>query len=333
MKRSIEDTLSKSVRCAVAVFLSCTLPAGWCDEGADVRGPRYYRRVEAGKPTLIECDVAVYGGTPAGVTTAIQAARMGKKTVLLSFNRHVGGITSGGLTATDIGNRAAIGGLALEFYARIGRIRNFRPSEAESLFRKMLDEASVPVLLERCLQSVEIQDGRLVSATMETGETIKADMFVDTTYEGDLLAAANELGSDSPGCVAQEFFPGLPGAVGCSPDDEGVERDAERGVLDERRADRAGPDRDPAPVDSHRHRQKGLDRRLADVQQARRHDLDHDRGRHAQPVGQPEQQIAAEGELPAEVVEQVDGHVQGEGGSRIAGSPVERIVRRDRRVL
>jgi len=191
MKRSIEDTLSKSVRCAVAVFLSCTLPAGWCDEGADVRGPRYYRRVEAGKPTLIECDVAVYGGTPAGVTTAIQAARMGKKTVLLSFNRHVGGMTSGGLTATDIGNRAAIGGLALEFYARIGRIRNFRPSEAESLFRKMLDEASVPVLLERCLQSVEIQDGRLVSATMETGETIKADIFVDTTYEGDLLAAAN----------------------------------------------------------------------------------------------------------------------------------------------
>ena len=191
MKLSIEDTLSKSVLCAVAVLLSCTLPAGWCDEGADEREPRYYRRVEPGKPKLIDCDVAVYGGTPAGVTAAIQAARMGKKPVLLSFDQHVGGMTSGGLTATDIGNRASIGGLAQEFYARIGRISNFRPSEAESLFLKMLDEAGVPVLLQRCLQSVEIRDGRLVSATMETGETIKAAMFVDATYEGDLLAAAN----------------------------------------------------------------------------------------------------------------------------------------------
>jgi hypothetical protein len=147
--------------------------------------------VEPEKPKLIECDVAVYGGTPAGVTAAIQAARMGKKAVLLSFNRHVGGMTSGGLTATDIGNRASIGGLALEFYDRIGRIRDFRPSEAESLFRKMLDEAGVPVLFERCLESVEMRDGRLVSATMETAETIRAAMFVDATYEGDLFAAAN----------------------------------------------------------------------------------------------------------------------------------------------
>ena len=191
MKRSMEARLSRWARCAVALLLSCTVSAGWCDEGADLPGPRYYRRVEPAKPKRIECDVAVYGGTPAGVTAAIQAARMGKKAVLLSFNRHVGGMTSGGLTATDIGNRAAIGGLAQEYYARIGRISNFRPSEAESLFLKMLDEAGVPVLLERCLQSVEMRDGRLVSATMETGETVKAAMFVDATYEGDLLAAAN----------------------------------------------------------------------------------------------------------------------------------------------
>ena len=55
----------------------------------------------------IECDVAVYGGTPAGVTAAIQAARAGKKAVLLSFNQHVGGMTSGGLTATDLGKQVA----------------------------------------------------------------------------------------------------------------------------------------------------------------------------------------------------------------------------------
>ena len=153
--------------------------------------PHYYRQVEPGKPKLIECDVAVYGGTPAGVTAAVQAAREGKKTMLLSFNRHVGGLTSGGLTATDVGDEAAVGGLAIEFYHRIGQLHNFRPAEAESLFIKMLDEAGATVLFERCLDSVEIKDGRLASVTMETGETIKASVFIDATYEGDLMAAAN----------------------------------------------------------------------------------------------------------------------------------------------
>jgi hypothetical protein len=159
--------------------------------GYEVNGLHYYRHVEPGQPKLIECDVAIYGGTPAGVTAAIQAGRMGRRVVLLSFNRHVGGMTSGGLTATDIGKRESVGGLAIEFYTRIGRVSQFRPSQAESLFLKMLHEAGVQVLLERCLERVEMNEGRLVSATMETGETIKAAMFVDSTYEGDLLAAAN----------------------------------------------------------------------------------------------------------------------------------------------
>jgi hypothetical protein len=111
--------------------------------------------------------------------------------VLLSFNKHVGGLTSGGLTATDIGKRESIGGLAKEFYTRINRISNFRPAEAESLFLKMLDEAGVEVLLRRCLESVEMKDMRVLSAVMDTGEAIKASMFIDATYEGDLLAAAN----------------------------------------------------------------------------------------------------------------------------------------------
>jgi len=151
----------------------------------------YYRHAEPGTPTSIECDVAVYGGTPAGVTAAIQAARMGRRGVLLSFNRHVGGMTSGGLTATDIGNKESVGGLALEFYTRIDRIWDFRPSQAETLFLKMLQEAGVQVLLERPLKSAEMKNGRLISVTMETAETIEAAMFIDATYEGDLLAAAN----------------------------------------------------------------------------------------------------------------------------------------------
>jgi hypothetical protein len=179
------------IACAVASVLMGTFNSGWCEEVAGVPTLRYYQHVEPGTPRRIECDVAVYGGTPAGVTAAIQAARMGKSAVLLSFNRHVGGLTSGGLTATDLGNSASIGGMALEYYTRIGKLRDLSPSEAESLFLKMLDEAGVDVLFERCLESVVMEDGRLVSASLETGETIEAAVFIDATYEGDLLAAAN----------------------------------------------------------------------------------------------------------------------------------------------
>src|SRR5205809_5031990 len=66
-----------------------------------------------------EFDVVVYGGTSGGVAAAVQAARMGKSVVLIEPGRHLGGLTSGGLGATDIGNTAAIGGLAREFYRRV----------------------------------------------------------------------------------------------------------------------------------------------------------------------------------------------------------------------
>ncbi len=151
----------------------------------------YYRPAVSRNSKLIECDVAVYGGTPAGVTAAIQVARMGKRAVLLSFNRHVGGLTSGGLTASDLGNKDSIGGLAIEFYKRIGRSRGFSPSKAESVFLEMLDEEGVTVLFECHLESVETRNNRLASVIMESGETISASVFVDATYEGDLLAAAN----------------------------------------------------------------------------------------------------------------------------------------------
>lgn len=151
----------------------------------------YYRSAKAGPAKRIECDVAVYGGTPAGFAAAIEAARMGKQVVLLSFNRFVGGLTSGGLTATDLGRTDSIGGLALEFYKRLGRKSGFPPSAAETLFLEMLDEEGVTVLLDRCLESVQMKAGGIDSITMETGETIEAAVFVDATYEGDLFAAAN----------------------------------------------------------------------------------------------------------------------------------------------
>jgi len=172
---------------ALAMAMFNPLP---CHADVPANAPFYYRQAEAGKSVIHECEVAVYGGTPAGVTAAIEAARMGRKTLLISFNRHVGGLTSGGLTATDLGSKESIGGLALEFYTRLGGHSNFKSSSAESLYLKMLKEAGVTVLLERCLESVEMKDSRIVSSTMETGETIKAAMFIDASYEGDLLAAA-----------------------------------------------------------------------------------------------------------------------------------------------
>ena len=129
----------------LAVLLIGDLSLAWSAEDSGDGAPHYYQPTQPDETTVVECDVAVYGGTPAGVTAAIQAARMGRKAMLFSFNRHVGGLTSGGLTATDLGRKDSIGGLALEFYTRIKRISGFRPAEAEVLFRKMLEEAGVEV--------------------------------------------------------------------------------------------------------------------------------------------------------------------------------------------
>lgn len=152
---------------------------------------RYQPAVEKTAPKTLEYDVAVYGGTPAGVTAAVQAARLGKSAVLISFNGYVGGMTSGGLTASDLGQKDSIGGMALEFYQRVGKMTKFSPSQAEALYRTKLDEAGVTLLLNRPLVSATVESARIVSIDLQTGETVQAKMFVDATYEGDLLAAAN----------------------------------------------------------------------------------------------------------------------------------------------
>src|SRR6218665_733036 len=109
-------------------------------------GLKYYYPVPAANPAqVIEADVCVYGGTPGGVSAAVQAARMGKKAVLVVMRRHVGGMTSGGLTATDIGNRKAIGGFANEVYAKIGKTSGFKPSQAEEAFLHFIKETGVTV--------------------------------------------------------------------------------------------------------------------------------------------------------------------------------------------
>ncbi len=168
-----------------------------------------------------EFDVVIYGGTSGGITAAIQTARMGKTVALVEPGEHLGGLTSGGLGATDIGNKGAIGGLSREFYRRVklhydqdeawkaekpeayvNRRQNanedtmwfFEPHVAEAIFRAWLGEYPAIEIFERERLNretgVQGQTGQIESITMESGRVFSAKVFIDATYEGDLLAAA-----------------------------------------------------------------------------------------------------------------------------------------------
>ncbi len=170
-------------------------------------------------------DVVIYGGTSAGVSAAVQAARMHLRVILIEPSQHVGGLTTSGLGATDTGDKSVIGGLSREFYQRVkkhydrteawnwespealtqerrGRpayepeadaIWVFEPKVAEEVLEKMLAEEGVQVIRGQRLNrtnGVEILRRRIMSIQMESGETYKGAIFVDATYEGDLMAAA-----------------------------------------------------------------------------------------------------------------------------------------------
>src|SRR4051812_13458724 len=176
-------------------------------------------------------DIVVYGGTSSGIIAAVQARRMGKTVVLLEPSNHVGGLTTGGLGATDIGNKSAIGGLARDFYHRVwqhyqpGAAWNretrkqynarklgidakeetmwmFEPHVAAQIYCEMLSEAKVsPLLGERLDRGHGVKKvasagagdpstTRIDSIAMESGRVFSAKMFIDATYEGDLMAAA-----------------------------------------------------------------------------------------------------------------------------------------------
>lgn len=169
-----------------------------------------------GEPT----DIVVYGGTSAGVVAAVQAKQMGKSVVLIEPSRHLGGLTSGGLGATDIGNKGAIGGLARDFYRRVQRyyanprhwkfqargeyrsprqapgddaMWTFEPHVAEHLMNELVREAGVVVLFGERLdrkQGVTRAGTRITSLRMESGRIVTGRQFIDATYEGDLLPLA-----------------------------------------------------------------------------------------------------------------------------------------------
>jgi hypothetical protein len=170
-------------------------------------------------------DVVVYGGTGAGVIAAVQAKRLGKTAVIVCPDKHLGGLSSGGLGWTDTGNKAVIGGLAREFYHRVwehydqpsawrwqaraaygnqgqgtpaldGAQRTmwiFEPHVAEQVFEDLIRESQVPVHRDEWLDrahGVKKAGTRIAAILMLSGKAYAGKMFIDATYEGDLMAAA-----------------------------------------------------------------------------------------------------------------------------------------------
>ncbi len=168
-------------------------------------------------------DIVVYGGTSAGVSAAIQSSRMGKSVALIEPTSRVGGLTTGGLGQTDIGNKIAIGGISREFYENIktyyddpanwkwqkrseymdgGQTRTekgensmwtFEPSAALQVYKDMMANEQISIFYKERLdraKGVKKKEGKITSISMESGKVFKASVFIDATYEGDLMAAA-----------------------------------------------------------------------------------------------------------------------------------------------
>jgi len=168
-------------------------------------------------------DIVIYGGTSAGIAAAIQAKRMGKSVIIVEPSSRIGGLTTGGLGQTDIGNKAAIGGISREFYEGIkqyydqpsswkwqkkdeyvdgGQTRTqqgessmwtFEPSAALKTYDHFIDQYDISVLYNEKLNresGVERDAGKIIEITTLSGQQYAGKVFIDATYEGDLMAAA-----------------------------------------------------------------------------------------------------------------------------------------------
>ncbi|NLU29470.1 MAG: FAD-dependent oxidoreductase [Bacteroidales bacterium] len=173
-----------------------------------------------------KADVIIYGGTSAAVTAAVEVVKSGKKAIIVSPDTHLGGLSSGGLGYTDTGNKTTIGGLSREFYHRVwlhyndsnswkwerheeygnkgqgtpamdGENRTmwiFEPHVAEKVFEDFISEYNIPIYRDEWLNresGIVTKEGKIVSFTTLSGKTFEGKMFIDATYEGDLMASAN----------------------------------------------------------------------------------------------------------------------------------------------
>jgi len=145
-----------------------------------------------------QVDICVYGGTSAGVIAAYTAKKLHKTVILISPDKQLGGLTTGGLGYTDIGNKSAITGISRDFYRKIGshygRFEQwiFEPHVATQTFDQYIKAASLPILYGYQLDKVEKTNGAITSITVTGKNTriIRAKMFIDCSYEGDLMAKA-----------------------------------------------------------------------------------------------------------------------------------------------
>ena len=171
-------------------------------------------------------DVVVYGCTSGAMTAAVQVKKMGKSVIVVCPEKHLGGLTAGGLGWTDSGNKAVIGGLSREFYHRVWQHYDsagawrwqkrddygnqgqgtvaldktgrtmwiFEPHVAEGVYEAWVRELKIPVYrdswLDRSAKGVTMRGTRIASIKMLNGDTYAAQMFLDATYEGDLMAGA-----------------------------------------------------------------------------------------------------------------------------------------------
>ena len=198
--------------------------------------------LESQQPKTLETtrvDIVVYGGTPAGITAAISAAGEGASVVLLEQTRHVGGLTTSGLNRDECNHldRQTLGGLCEQFLVEAvkrsngrwtdGGARTWQSGVAERLFLEMLKKADVQVRYEQLLDMVEKDGARITELRVQGGESYRAKVFIDATYEGDLMAKAGvsySIGRES----AKQFGESIAGVrylddkVAISPfDDEG----------------------------------------------------------------------------------------------------------------
>lgn len=162
----------------------------------------------AGEGDGVYADLCVYGGTASGVVAAVTMARLGGSAVIVEPGQHLGGLTSGGLGQTDVGNAGAIGGVSREFYRRVlqhysdeygaespqARASNggfrFEPHVGEAVLNQMVAEQRVRVYVGQSLESVRVERGRVRFVKTTAGKLFRARMFIDATYEGDLMAKA-----------------------------------------------------------------------------------------------------------------------------------------------
>ncbi|TJZ54773.1 FAD-dependent oxidoreductase [Sphingobacterium olei] len=160
-------------------------------------------QIFAASPDHLKVDLCIYGSTSAGVIAAYTAAKAGKTVLLVDPGYRLGGLSSGGLGMTDIGNKYVVTGLALDFYRKIGKHYNtfeqwiFEPHVAERIFRDYMTNCKAGQLMGYQLESVTKVGQKISSITVVGSQlspvpakTIEASIYMDCSYEGDLLAEA-----------------------------------------------------------------------------------------------------------------------------------------------